>query len=533
MCGGSGAWMVLGLLMLTALARGADQAAVVERYHRASTIGERGYGQTEPRPTAPPQFKTYPGRPRIDFTPDQPVLFTEDQPRLSSRSNLTALLAAFRRAATPLAEARRRRLQGTPTTDVLTKALVGRALFGGMGVTKVERFGGRVFTFRSAASAGALYPVELYLAANAVSDLEAGLYHYDVLHHRLEQVRPGGETSARVRAALATDEQTRQPAAYVILTGVFDRTRAKYNVRGYRYVLLDVGHVAENLALEAAGLGLGVRLLPHFDDDGLNGALGVDGEQEASLLVVALETTETGESHVAPPSRADEPVRGPGRATTLSAQVHQVTRLDADTLAAVVAAAPAAGPEPTADAELTALGEPTEPGGTLEEALCARRSRRRYGRGGLSAGQLATVLEWTAGGVATRGLRFYVVVKQVEGVAAGVYRYWPGRRSLEQTAPPPSGNELAEAVVGQSWVAEAGCVVVLVAEAGELRGPLGARWYRTVHLGGGQAGERVYLAAEGVGLGTCAVGAFRDDAVAGILGLEEGVWPLLLYPVGR
>ncbi len=533
MCGGSGAWMVLGLLMFTALARGADQAAVVERYHRASTIGERGYGQTEPRPTAPPQFKTYPGRPRIDFTPDQPVLFTEDQPRLSSRSNLTALLAAFRRAATPLAEARRRRLQGTPTTDVLTKALVGRALFGGMGVTKVERFGGRVFTFRSAASAGALYPVELYLAANAVSDLEAGLYHYDVLHHRLEQVRPGGETSARVRAALATDEQTRQPAAYVILTGVFDRTRAKYNVRGYRYVLLDVGHVAENLALEAAGLGLGVRLLPHFDDDGLNGALGVDGEQEASLLVVALDTTETGESHVAPPSRADEPVRGPGRATTLSAQVHQVTRLDADTLAAVVAAAPAAGPEPTADAELTALGEPTEPGGTLEEALCARRSRRRYGRGGLSAGQLAAVLEWTAGGVATRGLRFYVVVKQVEGVAAGVYRYWPARRSLEQTGLPPSGNELAEAVVGQSWVAEAGCVVVLVAEARELRGPLGARWYRTVHLGGGQAGERVYLVAEGVGLGTCAVGAFRDDAVAGLLGLEEGVWPLLLYPVGR
>ncbi|MCK4300669.1 MAG: SagB/ThcOx family dehydrogenase, partial [Planctomycetes bacterium] len=238
-------------------------------------------------------------------------------------------------------------------------------------------------------------------------------------------------------------------------------------------------------------------------------------------------------SHVAPPSRADEPVRGPGRATTLSAQVHQVTRLDAETLAAVVASAPAAGPEPTADAELTALGEPAEPGGTLEEVLCARRSRRRYGRGGLSAGQLATVLEWTAGGVVTRGLRFYLVVKQVEGVAAGVYRYWPGRRSLEQTAPPPSRNELAEAVVGQSWVADAGCVLVLVAEAGELRGPLGARWYRTVHIGGGQAGERVYLVAEGLGLGTCAVGAFRDDAVARLLGLEEGVWPLLLYPVGR
>ena len=142
------------------------------------------------------------------------------------------------------------------------------------------------------------------------------------------------------------------------------------------------------------------------------------------------------------------------------------------------------------------------------------------------------MLEWTAEGVATPGLRFYVAVSRVEGVAAGVYRYWPSRRALERVAGPPGGAQLAEAALGQGFVAEAGCVVVMVAEAGELRGLLGARWYRTVHLAAGEAGERVYLVAQGLGLGTCAVGAFRDDAVAEVLALKDGLWPLILYPVG-
>jgi len=142
-------------------------------------------------------------------------------------------------------------------------------------------------------------------------------------------------------------------------------------------------------------------------------------------------------------------------------------------------------------------------------------------------------LDWSAGAGAPAGLRFYVVVQRVEGVAPGVYRYWPGQRSLELAAPRPSTDALAGALLGQSWAAEGACVIVLVAEAEQLRGPLGARWYRTVHLAAGEAGEGVYLAAEGLGLGTCAIGAFRDGAVTGVLGLEDGLWPLVLYPVGR
>ena len=513
-----------------ALGAGSAEVGLLERYHRASSIGPRGYGEPEAWPqVAPPGVKTYRGSPRRDFTPAQP--------RLTGLEGLPALLAAFRRAAVPLAEARRRWLGGVVTAQVLSRAAVGRVLFAGSGVTRAERFSGRAFYFRSAPSAGALYPVESYLVAARVEGLEPGLYHYDPLRHELEAVKAGAVWS-QVQAALPRPEQRRRPAAYLVLTGVFDRTRFKYNVRGYRYVLLDAGHVAANLALEGAAAGLGVRLLPHFNDQALNRTLGVDGLQEAALLVVALQTaagpeqaeTEGGKAEEAP-SAPTGPATGPPPGP-LSLRVHAETGLDAGELAALRApGAPAE--EPPAEAARAALAEPAQPRGTLEEALASRRSRRRFGRGRLSGEELSALLGWWAEGAEVPGLRFYVVVQRAEGVEPGVYRYWPASRGLQRVAPAPRRGELSAAALGQGWLAEAAGVMVPVAEAEQLGGPAGGRWYRDVHLAAGEAGGRLYLAAEGLGLGTCAVGALRDREVARLLGLAEGLWPLMLYPVGR
>lgn len=522
-------WMtaaLLGVISMAGLVHGSE-AELLRRYHRASSIGLRGYGEPEPRPPTAPGPKHYAGRPRLDFGPGQP--------RLEGPEGLASLLGAFRRAGVPLVEARERWLRGEASAEVLRLAALGRVLFAGAGVTKVERFGGRVFYYRAAPSAGALYPVELYAAAARVEGLEPGLYHYDPLRHELEVVRTGAVWE-EVRAALGASEAHSRPACYLVLSGVFDRTRVKYNVRAYRYVLLDAGHTAANLTLEGAATGLRVRLLPHFEDGRLNRALGLDGRREAALLVLALETAgpqgrsraETPRAGRTPPTAAGPPA-GPSSGP-LSLRAHAETRLGADGLAHLRSPEPARE-APSAEAELTALPAPARPRGTLEEALCGRRSRRRPARRSLSKEQLSTLLAWSARGVRVPGLRFYVVVRRVAGVEPGVYRYRPGGNALERAAPQPSREELSFAAAGQGWVAASACVVVPVAEAEQLRGPLGARWYRDVHLEAGQAGERLYLAAEGLGLGTCAVGAFRDEAVARLLGLREGLWPLILYPV--
>ncbi len=515
------------LLVLSQLAGtgGEEDVTIVGRYHWASTIVERGYNQSEPRPRyVRGPSRPYPPLSRVDFTPDQPALSVPDLKELDS------LLAAFRREGVGLEEAWLRRRQGTVDAEVLTKALVGRLLFAGSGVTKVERVGRRYLALRAAASAGALYPVYVFLAPREVEGLPSGLYCYDVLSHRVHQVGKG-PSAAQVRATLPPKEKGQRPALYLVLTANFDNTKIKYNVRHYRYVLLDAGHVVENVMLEAAAHGLGVRLLAHFDDSRLSQALGVDGWSEAPLAVLALETTGSVPGAPAPPVEGSEGPRPGGRPGLLSFQVHAATSLRPEDLVALEEVQ-AATEEPPAGEELLQLpgGAPIE--GTLEEAIASRRSRRRYGRRGLSTAELATLLEWSAGSGRVRGLRLYVVVSRVEGVPAGVYRYWSKERALELVASAPGVRQLGESVLGQEFVAEAPCVLVLLADSGELHGPLRAHWYRAVHLAAGQAGERVYIAAEGLGLGTCAIGAFRDGAVADLLAVEEGQWPLLLYPVG-
>jgi SagB-type dehydrogenase family enzyme len=526
----------------------AGDVSLVRQYHRASSIGPQGYGEPEPRTSAPGGFKSYPGSPRFDFTPDLPRL-----EQLTPEA-LRALHAAFCRETTPLARAREKLEQGVPAFPALGKGVLGRVLVGGMGVTKVERFGRATMSYRSAPSAGALYPVELYVAAERVKDLPPGLYHYDVVHNQLEQL--GGDAAKEVEGALPSASRG-GAAAYVVLTGIFARTRAKYNVRAYRYVLLDAGHVAGNLALTAAAKGLGVRLLPHFDDGALNQALGLDGEEEACLLVVALDTAEAGEPAAlpgevaeaarlagaqparfagSPPGTRMRPERSGTPPSALSRRVHQATCLGPEEAAAlgepeVRAAAPPEG------AKLVALPLPAEPRRSLEEALVSRRSQRSFRPRPLSTEELSTLLAWPGSARPLPGLQWYLVVSSVEGVSPGVYRYWPRERALERKAPPTRAGELADAALGQDWLAEAPCVVVAVAEAGALDGPAGARWYRDAHLAAGEAGEWLYLAAEGLDLGTCAVGAFADEAVAEVLGLKQEAppllaWPLILYPVG-
>ncbi len=139
---------------------------------------------------------------------------------------------------------------------------------------------------RSAPSAGGLYPVELYLAAQDVEGLADGLHHYDARTHELELLRPGSAQAALVDLTLG-QEMIRAANLVVILTAVWARTQYKYGQRGYRYVLLDAGHVGENLYLAATALGLGPAGIGGFLDGEVNALLGLpDGEEAVYLLCV-------------------------------------------------------------------------------------------------------------------------------------------------------------------------------------------------------------------------------------------------------
>jgi SagB-type dehydrogenase family enzyme len=139
---------------------------------------------------------------------------------------------------------------------------------------------------RPAPSGGALYPLELYPVATAVRDVPAGVYHYDPYEHRLAEL--AAAPPGRLADTLVDPSLLDRTAVAVAITASFWRTRFKYGQRGYRFALLEAGHVAQNLLLAAAALRLPALPLGGFYDRRLEQILGVDGLEESALYLVLL-----------------------------------------------------------------------------------------------------------------------------------------------------------------------------------------------------------------------------------------------------
>jgi len=210
--------------------------------------------------TKPEVFKRYPDRPRI------------------------ALPTPETRAGTPLWEVlSKRRSVRDYRTDPLRIQEVSQLLWAAQGVT-AEQYG---YAFRTAPSAGALYPVETYIVVNHVDGVERGVYHYAVLDHALEQIKAGDCRVAIARAAL--DQKVAYDAAVVFVwTAVFQRCKWKYRQRAYRYIYLDAGHIAQNVALAAVGLRLGSCQIAALYDEEVNDLVDADGLEESAIYLTAV-----------------------------------------------------------------------------------------------------------------------------------------------------------------------------------------------------------------------------------------------------
>jgi len=165
----------------------------------------------------------------------------------------------------------------------LSTADLSQLLWASQGVTKVVG----EYALRSAPSAGALYPIETYLCVQMIEGIEPGIYHYNVREHELELLRPG-DFRAEVAEAALDQGFLAEAAAVFAWTAVFARSKWKYKERAYRYVYLDAGHIAQNVALAAVALGLGSCQIAALYDDEVNAILGVDGKEESVVYMTAL-----------------------------------------------------------------------------------------------------------------------------------------------------------------------------------------------------------------------------------------------------
>lgn len=158
----------------------------------------------------------------------------------------------------------------------LTLNEISRLLWAAQGSTGSSR--------RTSPSAGATYPLEVYLVVGNIEGLATGIYRYQPNQHRLEAVSDA-DVLSDLPAAAFEQRWLERAAAVVVISAAFERTTARYGQRGERYVQMETGHAAQNLLLQAASIGLCATPVGAFNDNAVSRLLQLP-ERETPLYLV-------------------------------------------------------------------------------------------------------------------------------------------------------------------------------------------------------------------------------------------------------
>jgi SagB-type dehydrogenase family enzyme len=374
------------------------------------------------------------------------------------------------------------------------------------------------YALRVNPSSGNLHPTEFHFITRGLERWPDGLYHYRPSSHMAER-RALGQLDAGPAGGAAR--------IVFVLTSIAWREAWKYRDRAYRYCLLDMGHAWQALTLAASAMGCESYATGRFPDDEVVGWCRLAGD-EWPMLMVELH----GASIPSHQSRGSPPVWSAGRANQLSArqvpyelidEMHQATKLDASPSEG----APMVEPAPAGRGDIQ-LPSPASTVRAFGEVARTRRSALDFqgGTRGMSFVQLAGLLAAAAQPFAAdfadaRFVQLYLYAHRVDGLPQGVYRHWPEHAELERIR---AGDQRAAAAglsLGQDLAGNACVAFSMIADLDRATRAHGERGYRYVHFEAGGIGQRLYLAAEALGLRATGIGAFFDDEVHRYLNLAS------------
>lgn len=366
-------------------------------------------------------------------------------------------------------------------------AFLSRLLFYSASISAWKRAPSGVrYALRVNPSSGNLHPTEFHFVTRGLKDWPDGLYHYRPLSHMAEQ-RALGDFFSKLPGLAA-------PVTF-ILTAVVWREAWKYRERAYRYCLLDIGHASEALLLAAQAMGLTSTVTGEFADDELARGFGFS-KDEWPMLVVAL----SGAPIPAGDAGSAEAAWFGGEANRLSREtisysliegVHQATKWNGE------------------------YGETQLPRRPIlirdfGKIARARRSALDFlATAEMSFSQLSAILGVTE----SCFVQMYLYVHRVEGLPAGVYRYAAEACELERINVGDQHVMAAGLSLGQELAGNACLAFSMVADLERAARACGECGYRYVHFEAGATGQRMYLAAEALGMRATGIGAFFDDEV--------------------
>lgn len=395
------------------------------------------------------------------------------------------------------------------------------------------------FYFRSAASAGALYPTEVYTATGGVAGLDDGLYHYAIQAHALVPLR-NGELGPYILQAAGREEKT-LPVVTLFLTAIYFRSAWKYRARSYRYHLLDTGHVEENLILALKALGLPYQVSYDFDDAEVNDLLGLDEKLEAALVLVFLfgqdVTPRHNKQEILHLSESISKASRVSRKEVDYPAVREIHDAGKERIAGRIGGVEMTDTLGVRPKEWKAIEAPSVRNETADYPDCVfmRRSRRNFVKRLIREEAMVEFLR----GVSASDLNPYegsvsigFLTSQVEGVEPGFYLLDRERQASGMIAAGSHMESMAPVCLDQAWLANAGVHFLFLADLKVLERTWGPRGYRYAMMTAGRLGERLYVAATARGMGCCGIGAFYDGEARELLGLNESSRLLYLVAVG-
>jgi SagB-type dehydrogenase family enzyme len=434
---------------------------------------------------------------------------------------------------------------------------LAQLLFFSAGVIRSKKHPEGETFFRAAACTGALYEIELYvvctdLPGRAVPGvknppgLAAGVYHFGAAEFGLRQLRSGDFRQALVEATGGNPTVAHAPLT-IICTGTYWRNAWKYHSRTYRHFGWDNGTILANLLAMSAASNLPAKIVAGFIDSQVNALLGLDTNREVAFSVVPI-----GHKKAKPPAAPKiPPLQLPLVAYSETEveypamrKMHDASSLDA---AAEVTAwrgktPPSELPAPKGTVTpLQPLDDATIPSDSIEQVISRRGSTRRFSRDSITLPQLSTLLDRATRGIPADFLDplgthlndLYLIVNNVQGLAAGAYAYHWEKKLLELLKPGDFREKAGYLGLEQQIPLEAAVDVFFLADLKKILQRFGNRGYRAVQLEAGIIGGKLYLGAYAQRLGASGLTFYDDDVVSFFSPHARGKSAIFLVALGR
>ncbi|UBF28019.1 SagB/ThcOx family dehydrogenase [Kovacikia minuta CCNUW1] len=436
---------------------------------------------------------------------------------------------------------------------------LSQLLFYSYGLTGMISVAGGSYYVRSAPSAGALYPAEIYLISRGTPRLPAGLYNYQVQTHSLIHFWEN-DVWTKLQTACLWHPILENTQLALIVTAVFYRSAWRYQDRAYRRVFLDSGHLLGNVELAAALSDYRPHLIGSFMDEAINQLLYLDAEQEGAIAVVPLadllevkQNLPLARTLLPASTQTDYPHIPDGKLLTY---FHQATQIPLNT-SVKANWKPAATEGQRADKynfpfclKVSTITPPISWGDQqegLHATILKRRSTRAYTGEALTLDELRALLDFTYqpqhyidqeldGSPDFFDLSLvetFIAVSSVTGLEEGCYYYAPKAQELRQIRFKNFRQELHFLCLWQDLGRDAGAVLFHTADLKAAVAEYGDRVYRSLHMDAGHLGQRLNLAAIHLGLGVSGIGGFFDDQVNEVLGIPTDEAVLYITTLGR